>query len=109
MMGLGRWKTGLAMVLLLHFLVHPAIHVHRSILQNPELSRCLQSSFESVDSSRDDVCSLCRLANSLQMHIPVKLYADLALEAAAAPTEQLRCEHLAARRSSPPRAPPVSV
>ena len=109
MMGFGRWKTGLAMVLLLHFLVHPAIHVHRIVDCRPELSRSSQSSFERADSSRDDVCSLCRLANSLQMHIPIKLYADFALEASAAPAERLRGERLAARRSSPPRGPPVFV
>jgi len=30
MVRLGRWKSGLALLIMLHLLVHPAIHVHRT-------------------------------------------------------------------------------
>jgi hypothetical protein len=69
---LWRWKSGLVLVLMLHLLVHPAVHDQHV----PELLSGSGSQHNLVRedaSDAYDVCSLCRVANAL--HVPAPMLA----------------------------------
>ncbi len=70
MVRLWRWKTVLALVLLVHMLVHPAIHDQRV----PELLANLSPQHNLIREEASgpyDVCSLCRVANALHAPAPM--------------------------------------
>ena len=65
-----RWKSGLVLVLMLHLLVHPAIHDQHV----PELlsgSGSQHNLIREDASTAYDVCSLCRVANALDVPAPM--------------------------------------
>ena len=105
---LGRWKSGLALLILLQILLHPAIHAHGTGVL---LAASVGPTLERDDAGHPeyDVCTLCRIADSL--HAPVLvpsdghplLRSDIAQpEAAAIPRAAERCTLI-------PRAPPAPV
>jgi len=103
----GRWKSGLALLLFLHLLVHPAIHVHRI----PELltSATQHSLIREEGSDPDDVCSLCRVANALHGPAQVPALGELLLEVDIPRVETVAAARTVERFQRIPRAPPVSL
>jgi hypothetical protein len=107
MVRLGRWKSGFALLLLLHLLVHPAIHVPRL----PELvaGSTQHGLIREEASALDDVCSLCRVANSLQAPAPAPAESQLLLQVGSQSVETPSIPRAVDRSRRIPRAPPASI
>jgi hypothetical protein len=103
----GRWKSGLALLLFLHLLVHPAIHIHRS----PELltSATHHSLIREEGSDPDDVCSLCRVANALYGPGSAPAQGKILLEVDIQRVETVAAARTVERFQRIPRAPPASL
>jgi len=107
MVRLGRWKSGLALLIMLHLLVHPAIHVHRtSGLLGTSTSHSL---IRDEAAHPDDVCSLCRVANALHVPAPSLAGERLLLQGDGPHAEAASAPRAPARWQRIPRAPPISV
>jgi len=107
MVRLGRWKSGLALLLLLHLLVHPSTHVQRF---SALASTGLQHNLTRVDAADpDDVCSLCRVANSLHPQLPTLTQEKLLFQAASQRVETSAAPRTVERSQTIPRAPPASI
>jgi hypothetical protein len=105
MLRLGRWKSGFAFLLLLHLLVHPALHVQPF----PELlAGSTQPNFTQQNASDPyDVCSLCRVAKALHVPAPVPVQERLPLQLCDRRTETSPALRAAERSQQIPRAPPL--
>ena len=107
MVRLGRWKSGLALLIMLHLLVHPAIHVPRTPgLLNASSGHSL---VRDEASHPDDVCSLCRVANAIHAPAPQPASEHLMLQVGSQRTEATSAPRLVERWQRIPRAPPVLV
>jgi hypothetical protein len=105
MVRLGRWKSGLALLLFLHLLVHPAIHVHRvpELLASPTQHTLIREEA----SDPDDVCSLCRVANALHAPAPTFAEGPHLLQVGSQSAETPLALRTVERSQRIPRAPPV--
>jgi hypothetical protein len=105
MVRLGRLKSGFALLLLLHLLVHPAIHV----LRLPELvaSSTEHTLVRQDAAAPDDVCSLCRVANALHLPVPAPAPGQLLLQAGIHKIETPSAPRTAEWSQKNPRAPPA--
>gem|GEM_PF-1584789 len=111
MLRLGRWKSGLGLLLLLHLLVHPATHV----LRPPEIAASSASHVlvSQAKSDSDDVCSLCRVANALHAPVTASLPGQFLPAVGGQGTEKSLapkgCRTLAAKSSCPSSFPPTVI
>jgi hypothetical protein len=104
---LGRWKSGLALLIMLHLLVHPAFHVHSvSGLLAPSAGHSL---IRDEASHPDDVCSLCRVANTLHAPAPLSATVHLMSQVGSQRAEAVSAPRAVERWQRIPRAPPISV
>jgi hypothetical protein len=104
---LGRLKSGLALLIMLHLLVHPAFHIHSLPgLLTPSAGHNL---IRDEASHPDDVCSLCRVANTLHAPAPLSAAVHLMSQVGSHRIEAATAPHAVERWQRIPRAPPVSV
>jgi hypothetical protein len=107
MFRLGRWKSGLALLIMLHLLVHPAIHVHRTAGLLAVSSG--HSLVRDEAANPDDVCSLCRVANALHAPAPSPVGEHLMLQVGSQRVDTPSALRTVERCQRIPRAPPASV
>lgn len=115
MVCLGRWKSGLALLLLVHLLVHPMVHPVTHLASRAHWASGLvaastqHSLIREVASDPDDVCSLCRVANAFHTALPAPVQGQVQLLAAARRAETSAAPRTVERLQRIPRAPPSSV
>jgi hypothetical protein len=104
---LGRWKSGLVLLIMLHLLVHPAIHVHA--VPGLLTASAGHSLIRDEASHPDDVCSLCRVANTLHAPAPLSAAVRLVSQVGSHRAEVASVPRAVERWQSIPRAPPILV
>ena len=112
MVCLGRWKSGLALLLLLHLLVHPMVHPVTHLASPAQWASAAftqHSLTRDVASDPDDICSLCRVANAFHTALPAPTQGQVLLQAAAPRAEIAAAPRTVERLQRILRAPPSSV
>jgi hypothetical protein len=104
---LGRLKSGLTLLIMLHLLVHPAFHLHS--LPGLLTASAGHSLIREEASHPDDVCSLCRVANALHAPAPLSAAVHLMSQVGSHRAEAVSVPRAVERWQQIPRAPPVSV
>jgi hypothetical protein len=102
MLRVGKCKTVWAVLLMLHLMLHPALHAHAL----PEQSGAPAATALRATVAPGDVCSLCRAADSLQLPGPHVLAGEQLFAVGrpvARPSGPLSAQ---SRRHSGCRAPP---